>query len=210
MTGSGTGTFTNVKVSSEEILRTAVESEGSNAVQNATDPYLTGQFVQLILTAVMAGVMKSVVTEAVTQIRKRGRTYSHASAERAGDDPLLQAVVGEIAARAFAAKALVAAAAEAQDVALAALRDGAADFDAAHHASLLAAKAKVVIDELAPRAATQLFDIGGSSAIKRSEDLDRHWRNVRTIASHNPTPYMARAIEDFLINGTLLSTNGFC
>lgn len=209
LTGSGTGTFTNVRVGADEILRTAVESEGGNTLANPSDPYLTGQFVQLILTAVMAGIMRAVVTDAVAHIRKRGRTYSHASAQRAGDDPLLQAVVGEIASQAFAAESLVLGAAEAQDMALATLSQGAADFDAAHRASLLAAQAKVIIDELAPRAATQLFDVGGSSAVKRSEDLDRHWRNVRTIASHNPTPYKARAIGDFLINGTLLSTNGF-
>lgn len=209
LTGSGTGVFTNVQVAADEVLMTTVESEGGNAVQNATDPYLVGQFVQLILTAVIAGIMRSVVTDAVNHICKRGRTYSHASAERAGDDPLLQAVIGQIASQAFAAEALILAAADAQDAALATTVHGAPDFDLTHRASLLAAEAKVVIDELAPRAATQLFDIGGSSAIKRSEDLDRHWRNVRTIASHNPTPYKARAIGDYLINGTLLSTNGF-
>jgi alkylation response protein AidB-like acyl-CoA dehydrogenase len=54
-----------------------------------------------------------------------------------------------------------------------------------------------------------LFDIGGSSAVKQSANLDRHWRNARTLASHNPTPYKARAVGDYLLNGTLLPTNGF-
>lgn len=71
--------------------------------------------------------------------------------------------------------------------------NGVADFDIAHHGSMLAAQAKVMVDELAPRAATALFDVGGSSAIKRSADLDRHWRNIRTLSSHNPTTYKARA-----------------
>ncbi|MCC6707817.1 MAG: acyl-CoA dehydrogenase family protein [Gammaproteobacteria bacterium] len=209
LTGSGTGTFTNVRVAPDEVVLTTVESEGGAAVQHASDPYLVGQFVQLFLTAVIAGIMRSVVSDAVAHVRKRGRTYSHASAEKAADDPLLQAVIGEIASQAFAAEALILAAADAQDAALATIEHGAADFELTHRASLLAAQAKVIIDELAPRAATQLFDVGGSSAVKRSEDLDRHWRNARTIASHNPTAYKARAIGDYLLNGTLLSTNGF-
>jgi alkylation response protein AidB-like acyl-CoA dehydrogenase len=209
LTGSGTGMFTNVRVAPEEVMLTTVESEGGNAVQHPTDPYLVGQFVQLILTAVIAGIMRTIVADAVAHVRKRGRTYSHASAEKAADDPLLQAVIGQIASQAFAAEALILAAADAQDAALATVVQGAPDFDLTHRASLLAAQAKVIIDELAPRAATQLFDVGGSSAIKRSEDLDRHWRNVRTVASHNPTAYKARAVGDYLLNGTLLSTNGF-
>lgn len=209
LTGSGTGVFTNVRVSPEEVLQTGVESEGGAAVADPASPYLVGQFVQLILTAVMAGIMRTVVADAVAHIRKRGRTYSHASADKAGDDPLLQAVIGQLASQAFAAEALILAAAEAQDRALSSTSGGMYDFELAHRASLLAAQAKVVIDELAPRAATQLFEIGGSSAIKRSEDLDRHWRNARTIASHNPTPYKSRAIGEFLIRGTQLPTNGF-
>lgn len=66
-----------------------------------------------------------------------------------------------------------------------------------------------MIDELASRAATQLFDVGGSSAVKQSADLDRRWRNIRTLASHNPVVYKARAIGDFLLNGTQLPSNGF-
>jgi hypothetical protein len=30
--------------------------------------------------------------------------------------------------------------------------------------------------------------------------LDRHWRNARTLASHNPRVYKARILGDWLIN----------
>jgi hypothetical protein len=33
---------------------------------------------------------------------------------------------------------------------------------------------------------TELFEVGGASAVGTGHALDRHWRNVRTIASHNP------------------------
>ena len=76
-------------------------------------------------------------------------------------------------------------------------------------AALAAAKAKVVVDELAIRSAGLLFDAGGASATKRSANLDRHWRNARTLASHNPSSYKARAIGDYEINGTPLPSKGF-
>lgn len=78
-----------------------------------------------------------------------------------------------------------------------------------HGVSVRAAQAKVVVDELAQRAASQLFDAGGSSAVRQSAGLDRHWRNIRTLASHNPAPYKARAVGDWLVNATELPNSGF-
>lgn len=209
LTGSGTGIFNDVEVGADEVLIAAIESTEVASVQHNTDPYLVGQLCQLILTAIIVGAMRSVVTDAVELIRKRARTYSHASAETAAADPLLQQIIGQIASSAYAAEAVVLAAADAQDAALATVVNGLADFELAHRASLRAAQAKVVVDEIAPRAATLLFDVGGSSAVKQSENLDRHWRNIRTLASHNPAPYKARAIGSHLVNGEYLPSNGF-
>ena len=50
-------------------------------------------------------------------------------------------------------------------------------------------------------AATQIFEVGGASATRQSAHLDRHWRNIRTIASHNPAVYKARAIGNYIVNG---------
>jgi hypothetical protein len=38
---------------------------------------------------------------------------------------------------------------------------------------------------------------------------DRHWRNLRTRFSHNPTPYMARVIRDNFVNARPLPREGF-
>lgn len=209
LTGSGTGTLDNVQVLAEELLAASVESSDAASLTNPADAYLAGQICQLILTAIIAGILRNVVSDSIRLIRTRGRTYAHAAGETPAADPLLQQVVGEIASHSYAAEALVLAAAQAQDLALASAARGPVDFELAHRASLLAAQAKVVIDSLASRAATQLFDVGGSSAIKQSADFDRHWRNIRTLASHNPVVYKARAVGDYLINGTLLPSNGF-
>jgi alkylation response protein AidB-like acyl-CoA dehydrogenase len=80
----------------------------------------------------------------------------------------------------------------------------------AHDAAIAAAKAKVIVDELALRSATALFDVGGASAATRGKNLDRHWRNARTPASHNPASYKAQALGAYELHGTRLPTLGFC
>jgi alkylation response protein AidB-like acyl-CoA dehydrogenase len=52
-------------------------------------------------------------------------------------------------------------------------------------------------------ATTILFDALGSSALDVSKQLDRHWRNARTISSHNPRVYKERIVGDWYLNGTL-------
>lgn len=209
-TGSGTAIFDNVTVHTDEILHATVENADSDASKVVpTEPYLVGQFCQLILTSIVVGILRNVVNDAVEMARTRARTYSHASAETTAADPILQQTIGRLASTTFAAEAVILAAADAQDEALATVTSGLADFELTHRASLLAAEAKVIVDEIAPVAATHLFDVGGSSAIKQSANLDRHWRNIRTLSSHNPTPYKARAIGDYLVNGEHLPTNGF-
>jgi alkylation response protein AidB-like acyl-CoA dehydrogenase len=204
-TGSGTARFHKVLVKADEVLVSAVDTADAAAEGQRGDPYLIGQFCQLVLTAVIAGILRNVATDAAKLLRSRSRTYTHGADATPASDPLLQQVVGEIASAAFAAEAVVLAAADAQDRAAASPED----FALAHQGSVAAAQAKVVADELALRAAGQLFDVGGSSAVKASQRLDRHWRNIRTLASHNPTIYKARAVGDWLVNGTELPNSGF-
>jgi len=54
-----------------------------------------------------------------------------------------------------------------------------------------------------------LFDVGGASATKKVTNFDRHWRNARTLSSHNPTTYKARSIGQYEISGTPLPAKGF-
>ena len=49
-----------------------------------------------------------------------------------------------------------------------------------------------------------VFDALGSSGVPRSAALDRHWRNARTLASHNPRIYKERIVGDHLLNGAPL------
>jgi alkylation response protein AidB-like acyl-CoA dehydrogenase len=51
------------------------------------------------------------------------------------------------------------------------------------------------------RATANVFDALGASGVSEELLLDRHWRNARILASHNPRVYKARILGDWLING---------
>ncbi len=75
--------------------------------------------------------------------------------------------------------------------------------------AVAAARVKVAIEQPALRAASRIFDAGGASSVRSASHLDRHWRNLRTLFSHNPTVYKARVLGDVAVNGAKLPDAGF-
>jgi alkylation response protein AidB-like acyl-CoA dehydrogenase len=150
-----------------------------------------------------------VVTDATAVVRDRKRTFDHAPTPNAVDDPILHEKVGTLAATAWIAESAVLAAADTVQAAMdAAARDE--PTDAMGEAAALAHTAvKVHLDRVALDAATALFDVGGASASSRARNLDRHWRNLRTITLHNPAAYKAAAVGRHLVTGAPLPTNGY-
>ncbi len=147
------------------------------------------------MTAVGSRVVHALRNDAVAHVLQRPRSFAWAPTPTAADDPLLQREIGEIAAAAYAGQATVLAAADALAVAFAADSSGTdPGLELAHEASTQAAAAKIVVDALAQKAAGQIFDVGGASVVRQSHLLDRHWRNIRTLASHNPSSYKAQAL----------------
>jgi alkylation response protein AidB-like acyl-CoA dehydrogenase len=202
LTATGTTHFRNVKVKRQEIVFDAPDVGYGVPYSNT--------FAQLFLTGIVAGIARAALRDATALVRSRKRTFYYAPSEVPTDDPILQQSIGQIAAGAFAAETVVLAAAEALDVATDAFDAGAPEAtEAAHQAALLSAKAKIVADDFAVRAGSLLFDVGGASATKKTTNFDRHWRNARTLSSHNPTTYKARSIGQHLVNGTPLPAKGF-
>ena len=131
------------------------------------------------------------------------RNFSHANAPRVRDDAQVLARVGEVAAAVYAAEAAtLRVAASIQAVADAAL--GGADEVAAlvEASEIESSTAQVVVSELVLRATSDIFDALGASATARPLVLDRHWRNARTVASHNPRILKARVVGAHAVNGT--------
>ncbi|WP_440712518.1 hypothetical protein [Gordonia sp. FQ] len=113
-------------------------------------------------------------------------------------------MIGEADAHGFGAAAALSAAARDLDAVAAAHAAG--DLDArtalVRAAQLSTDRAQLVIIEHALTATTEVFDALGASGVSSSIALDRHWRNARTLASHNPRVYKARIVGDWLVNGT--------
>ncbi|MCW5220606.1 methyltransferase domain-containing protein [Verminephrobacter aporrectodeae] len=165
---------------------------------------------QWILLVVQAGIAVAVERDIAEAVRNRSRNYSHSTAALAKDDPNIQSIIGEISSLAYTARALARGVAEALQRASetgVAGRDSPEDREANMMAEIRSEQAQVIISELVPRSATLLFDALGASATSISRDLDRHWRNSRTVASHNPVAFKQRAIGDWVLNGTPPTTD---
>jgi len=203
LTATGTTRLSNVHVAESEYFDLG-EPDGEQP------PTYNGAFLQLYLQAVTAGVLRSVRNDAVALAKRRARNFSHAAVPQTpSDDRQVLQVVGEIAANAFAAEAIVLIAAEHLQEAYDSVVDGAPTPEAAEAAQLAAAEAKVAVDSFSYATAAKLFDVGGASATQSIYNLDRHWRNVRTISTHNPTFLKSSAIGDNLANGASFPANAY-
>ncbi|MGO2068364.1 acyl-CoA dehydrogenase family protein [Glutamicibacter arilaitensis] len=198
-TGTGTSTFTDAIVAEEDLIDFDTRFKYQTA------------FYQQVLLAVLAGSAKAAERDFAAELKARKRTFSHAAANVAAEDPQLLQVIGEVSAASFAAAATVqrvsAALQGAYETALA-LHDGDVteieDESANDDAELASAQAQVVLTPLVLNAITHAFDALAASATSVSKNLDRHWRNARTAGNHNPWVFKARLIGDLAVNGTEL------
>ncbi|MFF2083686.1 acyl-CoA dehydrogenase [Nocardia sp. NPDC058176] len=200
-TGTGTTILDNVLVEPAELL--PFRRIGADRRPGGAQP-------QLLLHAIAAGILRAVTADAAELLRNRPRSYAWGNAEQSQDDPQLLQIVGELSSAAFVVEAAVLAAADALGRALdSAHEHGRVDEELERAASLAAARVKVGVEEIALRAAGELYGVGGASAIRQPTHLDRHWRNLRTLFSHNPTAFKARAIGDAVVNDAPLPSVGF-
>ncbi|MEP9382800.1 acyl-CoA dehydrogenase family protein [Nocardioides cheoyonin] len=187
-TGSGTTSFDGVLVEPADVVPFGRRFGYQTALN------------QLNLLATLAGIGRAAVRDAAEAVRGRERNYSHANAARVRDDPQVLDRVGQIAAKVYAAEAAVVRVATAVDEAAAAPPGG---FAAVNEiAEIESAAAQVAVTDLVLSATTELFDTLGASATARGSALDRHWRNARTVSSHNPRILKSRVVGDHLVNGT--------
>ena len=188
LTGTGTAVFTDASVAEDD-----VEPFTSRY------PFQTAVY-QLTLLSVLAGIAAAIERDTVAQVRARTRVYSHGSAARVTDDPQVLQIVGELTATSATARALVLDVARAVQHAADVLGTPETE-DAVVAAELRSAQAQIVLTDLVPRAASRLFDTLGASAVRSGTALDRHWRNARTVSSHNPWIFKARQLGDHAVNG---------
>jgi alkylation response protein AidB-like acyl-CoA dehydrogenase len=197
LTASGATTFESVPVYEDEVSLVPADHRLAHSQT----------FLQLYLTAVAVGIAKGALRDAVWFVRHKARPAAHALTPSATQDPFILQAVGEIAAWTSTATAVTLSAAAALDRVVDAGQID--DQQAIGAAAIEVAKAQLVAERITLDAAQRLFDTGGASATARALNLDRHWRNARTIASHNPLAYKAWATGDFVVNGALPPNSGY-
>lgn len=191
-TGSGTTIFTAAPVAAAHVFPFETRFRYQTA------------FYQTVLNAVLSGSAAAAVREATAFLKARRRVYSSGTSLVAAEDPQLLQVIGRAHAFAEAARAATLAGAEAVQAAYEAqfLNDDAADKAANIEAELASARAQSAAADLSLRATTDIFNALSASATDAGLALDRHWRNARTAANHNPLIYKERILGDHVVNGT--------
>jgi len=191
-TGSGTSVFDNALVDAEHVFDFASRFKYQTA------------FYQLVLIAVLVGSGRAAIRDTAQEIRERTRIFSTGNADTVAQDVQVQQVVGKASAQVYAAQAAAIRAAQAAQRAYQAHFGTSTESEKQANiaAELESAQAQVAIAELVLRATSDLFNALSASATSTSKSLDRHWRNARTAANHNPLIYKERIIGDWEINDT--------
>jgi alkylation response protein AidB-like acyl-CoA dehydrogenase len=201
LTGSGTARFRDVTVPAAHLYPPDPPRSDEAAPWGFT-------FHQVYLTNCISGVVRRVALDAVEVLRTRSRNFYHGEATHPADEPALQSQLGRIRSYAASVEATADRAVGALQRAWEAYgtRD---EYEATLAATLVASEAKVVIDDLAPQIASWLIDLGSGSVVSRVGALDRHWRNIKVIASHNPRLYKERLLGQHLLTGQLPPTGAY-
>ena len=193
-TGSGTTILDNVYVSADSVV---FHHRGFER------PTTIGSVGQIIHAGVDLGIARAAFAETLEFVRTKSRPWMDSGLDRASDDPLTIAKVGQIAIRLEAATALVERAGHKVD---------AAQVETTEHkvieATLAVAAAKVLTTEVALEASNTLFELAGTSSVQTGLNLDRHWRNARTHTLHDPVRWKYHVVGNYHLNGVTPPKNG--
>ncbi|PDT15348.1 SfnB family sulfur acquisition oxidoreductase [Rhizobium sp. J15] len=193
-TGSGTTILDNVYVSADSVV---FHHRGFER------PTTIGSVGQIIHAGVDLGIARAAFAETLEFVRTKSRPWMDSGLDRASDDPLTIAKVGQIAIRLEAATALVERAGHKVDAAQVETTE-----QKVVEATLAVAAAKVLTTEVALEASNTLFELAGTSSVQTGLNLDRHWRNARTHTLHDPVRWKYHVVGNYHLNGVTPPKNG--
>jgi alkylation response protein AidB-like acyl-CoA dehydrogenase len=193
LTGSGTTRFNAVRLEDEHVIRRFEPG------QRPSDSYITA-FYQAFHLAALAGIANAVLRDGIAFVQAKTRTFGVPGQSSPRSDPLVQRVIGRLGSLAFSANAIVDQVARAMQAVHEAHLAGTAQPGDYTAVDIQAFEGQQIAIGQVLEATTLLFEVGGASAVSESRRLDRHWRNARTLASHNPAIQRERAIGDWLLN----------
>jgi alkylation response protein AidB-like acyl-CoA dehydrogenase len=192
LTGSGTSIYQEIELPFENVLT------GDDRFK------YQAAFYQTVHLATLTGIGRAAADEVADLVARRTRTFTHATARIPRQDPQVLQVVGQAHASAYAAGAITQRVAAALQFAHETASEGSEDAVAAANlsAELEAAEGQIVVSKLVLDSTAGIFNALAASATSTAVSLDRHWRNARTISSHNPAIYKERVVGDYAVNQT--------
>ncbi|TDV06764.1 SfnB family sulfur acquisition oxidoreductase [Paraburkholderia caballeronis] len=186
-TASGTVVAENVRVGPFEIFHT----------QRSYDrPTFAGPFAQITTAAIDLGIARAALHDTIEFVQQHARPWIDSGVERAAQDPLTIAQIGDLAYRIHAAEALLERSGRFVDVAKREPTE-----ESVAHAAIAVGEAKIATTEVALLAASKLFELGGSKSTLAKYNFDRHWRNARVHTLHDPVRWKYHAIGNYYLNG---------
>ncbi|MGR4971813.1 SfnB family sulfur acquisition oxidoreductase [Pseudomonas sp. LARHCG127] len=158
-------------------------------------PTSDGPISQIIQAAVDTGIARGAFAETL-RVARQARPWVDSGLQHGWQDPLGQALIGELAWRLQAAEAILRRAAHAVDRAVAEPSE-----ERVAEASVIVGQAKVLSTEIALEASSRLLELGGTRSVSASQGLDRFWRNARTHTLHDPVRWKYHLVGNQLLNG---------
>jgi SfnB family sulfur acquisition oxidoreductase len=193
-TGSGSTILNNVYVNADAVVHHHKGFERPSTI---------GSVGQIIHAGVDLGIARAAFAETLNFVKTQARPWMDSGVDRASDDPLTIAKVGQIAIGIEAASAMIERAGRKVDL---------AQIDPTEakviEATLAVAAAKVLTTEIALEASTTLFELAGTSSTRIGLNLDRHWRNARTHTLHDPVRWKYHVVGNYHLNDVRPPKNG--
>ncbi len=193
-TGSGTTVLNNVYVNADCAV---FHHKGFER------PTTIGSVGQIIHAGIDLGIARAAFAETLDFVRTKARPWMDSGVERASDDPLTIARIGQIAIRLEAATATLECAGGKVDAAQVETTE-----KKVVEATLAVAAAKVLTTEIAIEATNTLFELAGTASVKLDLNLDRHWRNARTHTLHDPVRWKYHVVGNYHLNDVIPPKNG--
>ncbi|MFP7366404.1 acyl-CoA dehydrogenase family protein [Corynebacterium callunae] len=190
LSASGTSFFERVVVDPLDI-----------AVRDYTAPSPFQALAQSHHLSTLTGISQAITRDTVNYVQNRTRIFSHGSGELPRFDPQVQQVVGEVKAKSYAVEKIFYGFVQELDLVVDKAQAATVSEAELSQIDLSAYQAQLSIAPLVLSQATEAFEVGGASAASKKLGLDRHWRNARVLANHNPIIYRARLLGADALNG---------
>lgn len=193
-TASGTIIFTDVKVPIEMICPQAIALD-------APDPtHFFGLINQANFAALTLGAAQAGFEIALDYVRKHARRWPGSGVERGAEDPYVLQKAGQLSAYLSAAETQIHHVGRMITDALTARAEKHPELAAIRAETMVeVSKAKVVCGDISLKVSSEFFQMCGARSAMADMNLDRFWRDIRTLSLHDPVDYKAKLIGEYLL-----------